>query len=131
METKYDYYGTMFQDIENYIAENEIKVTGPNSVDFDQLYDELFCCDYVTGNASGSYTFNAWTAAECVCHNEDLLDSALHEMYGAKVPVNCVTSPEWCDVIIRCYLLADVLNSVLGSIAEDVEDYYIAHNMEE
>lgn len=47
----------------NYINENNIVVTSENRDEVEQnLNDTLFTCDSVTGNASGSYTFNAWTA---------------------------------------------------------------------
>lgn len=54
---KYDYKENIKNDIKSYIVDNDIDV---NSDDFDQneLYDNLFCEDSVTGNASGSYTFN-------------------------------------------------------------------------
>ena len=35
------------------------------------LNDDLWICDGVTGNASGSYTFNTCRADECICHNWD------------------------------------------------------------
>lgn len=56
---KYDYKENIKNDIKSYIVDNDIDV---NSDDFDQneLYDNLFCEDSVTGNASGSYTFNTW-----------------------------------------------------------------------
>lgn len=43
------------------------------------LNDTLFTYDSVTGNASGSYTFNTWTAEEYLCHNWELLAEALTE----------------------------------------------------
>lgn len=131
METKYNYFEAEVNNIETYIAENEIRVVGSGAISRDDLYDELMNSDYVTGNLSGSYTFSRWQAAEYVCHNLDLLDAALTELYGQNVPVRCVTDPEWCDVIIRCYLLDSCLNAVLDGIKEDVSEYYESHNMEE
>lgn len=54
---KYDYKENIKNDIKSYIVDNNIDV---NSDDFyqNELYDNLFCEDSVTGNASGSYTFN-------------------------------------------------------------------------
>lgn len=59
----------------NYINENNIVVTSENRDE----NDTLFACDSVTGNASGSYTFNTWTAEEYLCHNWELLGEALTE----------------------------------------------------
>ena len=58
---KYNYREQVKSDILDYIAENEIKVTASNREEVaEQLQDELWANDSVTGNASGSYTCNAW-----------------------------------------------------------------------
>lgn len=131
METKYNYFQAVLAAIEYYIAENEIKVVGPGAVDYDELYNELFVSDAVTGNTSGSYTFSTWKAANCVCHNEDLLEAALYEFGYENVLSEKVCNPEWCDVMIRCYLLTSCLNAFLDGVVDDVEEYYMLHNMEE
>ena len=60
---RYDYFAAVKEDVLNYINENNIEVTSENRDEVEQdLNDTLFTCDSVTGNASGSYTFNAWTA---------------------------------------------------------------------
>lgn len=77
---KYNYFEAVKADVLDYINENEIKVTTSNRDDIEQqLNDDLFCNDSVTGNASGSYTFNTWQAEENICHNLDLLGEALKE----------------------------------------------------
>lgn len=125
---KYDYYDAMFSDIETYIKDNNIIL---RDTDFYTLYDEMFTSDEITGNASGSYTFNYSKACENLLYNEDLLCDACEEFYGKDVPISVLRDPETCDVIIRCYLLSQVLNAVIGSIEDDMEEYYIAHNMNE
>ena len=71
---RYDYLEAVKEDVKNYIEENDIKVTSENRDELEeQLNDDLFCDDSVTGNASGSYTFNTWQAEENLCHNLDLL----------------------------------------------------------
>ena len=65
---KYNYREQVKSDILDYIAENEIKVTASNREEVaEQLQDELWANDSVTGNASGSYTCNAWEAEENIC----------------------------------------------------------------
>lgn len=57
---RYNYFAAVKEDVLNYINENEIVVTSENRDEVEQeLNDTLFTCDSVTGNASGSYTFNA------------------------------------------------------------------------
>ena len=79
----------------------------------------MFISDSVTGNASGSYTFNTWQAEENLCHNLDLLKEACEE-FGSDC--NILESAEGCDVTIRCYLLSSALHEVLDELEEDDED---------
>lgn len=89
---------------------------------FEDLNDRLFVEDSVTGNASGSYTFNAWQAEENLCHNLDLLGEAMEEFgYGGKPMSELMESAESCDVLIRCYLLGQAIGEVLDEM-EDEED---------
>lgn len=116
---KYDYRECMREDVMNYIKENEVKVTTDNRDEMqERLYDDMFISDSVTGNASGSYTFNSWQAEENICHNMDLLKDACDE-FGCEPKFD---SAEWCDVTIRCYLLGEVLSEVLDEIEEEVEE---------
>ena len=116
---KYDYRECVREDVMNYIKEHEIKVTTENRDEIQEtLYDDMFISDSVTGNASGSYTFNTWRAEENLCHNMDLLKDACDE-FGCEPKFD---SAEWCDVTIRCYLLGEVLSEVLDEIEEEVEE---------
>ena len=70
---RYDYRDALREDVMNYIKEHEVKVTTWNRDEMqERLYDDMFISDSVTGNASGSYTFNSWRAEENICHNMDL-----------------------------------------------------------
>lgn len=78
---KYNYYEEVKEDVKNYIN-NEIDFS-----DFDDLEeleqflnDELWTVDSVTGNASGSYTFNRFQAQEYVLENMDVLAEALEDI---------------------------------------------------
>lgn len=84
---RYDYLEAIKEDVLNYINENN------------------------TGNASGSYTFNAWTAEEYLCHNFELLGEALTE-FGCDMSY-LEKGAEACDVTIRCYLLGQAISEVL------------------
>lgn len=119
--SKYNYFEAVSNDIQNYINENDIKVTSENRENlYQKLYDDLFISDCVTGNASGSYTFNAYQAEENLCHNLDLLAEACDE-FGGGIDV-LKSGAEACDVTIRCYLLGQCLAQVLDELEEDEDN---------
>lgn len=118
---KYDYLQAVIDDVKQYIADNEITVTTDNRDEVEQqLNDDLFTDDSVTGNASGSYTFSTWQAEENLCHNMDLLADALIE-FGCTLDY-LENGAEACDVIIRCYLLGQAISTVLDEIEADIDD---------
>lgn len=120
MTIKYDYHQAIKNDILNYIDENytteELKeLLQDHDAFYEKLHDDLWICDSVTGNASGSYTFSTWQAEENLCHNIHLLKDALEEFcddYGNALE----RGAEYCDVTIRCYLLGSVLYGVLNDL---------------
>lgn len=117
---RYDYLEAVKEDVLNYINENNIVVTSKNRDEVEQdLNDTLFTCDSVTGNASGSYTFNAWTAEEYLCHNLGLLGEALTE-FGCDMSY-LERGAEACDVTIRCYLLGQAISEVLDEVETEEE----------
>lgn len=117
---RYDYLEAVKNDVLDYINDNEIVVTTENRDEVEQeLNDTLFTCDSVTGNASGSYTFNAWTAEEYLCHNWDLLGEALTE-FGYDMSY-LERGAESCDVTIRCYLLGGAIAEALDEIETEEE----------
>lgn len=86
----------------------------------EDLNEKLFVEDSVTGNASGSYTFNAWKAEEYLCHNLDLLAEANEEFGGSSDILS--DGAEMCDVTIRCYLLWQAIENVAPDMWQDWED---------
>lgn len=118
---KYDYLEAVTADVLNYIKEHNISVTTDNREEVEEvLNEELFNNDSVTGNASGSYTFNAWEADENICHNIELLGEALRE-FGCD-PDYLLKSAEACDVTIRCYLLSQAISAALDEVEDEVEE---------
>ena len=108
---KYDYMENLKEDIKDYIKENKEYLEGKNQ---EELYDAFFCEDAITGNASGSYTFNTWQAEENICHNMELAEEAYTEFGYEGIPSG--TGAEAIDVTIRCYLLGSALSDVLDEI---------------
>ena len=118
---KYDYLEAVTNDVKEYIN-SEIEMSDYSDRDEleEYLYEHLFCEDCVTGNASGSYTFNAWQAEENICHNLDLLGEALAEFGGDASDL--LESAESCDVTIRCYLLNQAITAALDELWEEPEE---------
>lgn len=128
---RYDYEEAVRDDVLEYIRDHygiqELKEKLEDKDDFNQeLYDDLFVSDLVTGNASGSYYCNAWKAEESVCHNMDLLADALEE-FGGELDV-LRDGAEACDVTIRCYMLGQVLGDAIDDIETEIEDYISISN---
>jgi hypothetical protein len=118
---KYNYFEAVKNAVLDYINENEIKVTTSNKDELEeQLHDDLWANDSVTGNGSGSYFFNTWKAEEALCHNLDLLGEACEE-FGSTADL-LKDGAEACDVTIRCYLLPQAISEALDELEEDDED---------
>ena len=131
---KYDYLEAMKNDIREYINEN---VERGQYTDRDeaeqQLNDDLWTVDSVTGNGSGSYTFNRCIAKEYVeADGEEYLREALREFC---VDADTIAEKflnadfEYFDVTIRCYLLGQALDEVLDELEE--EGFFEEENEEE
>lgn len=80
--------------------------------------DELWIDDSVTGNGSGSYTFNSWLAEEYLFHNLDELADACKE-FGQDVDEAVKQGAEYCDVTIRCYLLSQAIATALDELEDE------------
>ena len=119
----YNYMNAMTEDIRNYITENINREDYTEDRDGleEYLNDTLWTEDSVTGNASGSYTFNRETAKEYILDNTDLLKEAYTE-FGQKENISDVICDEdWesADVTIRCYLLGQAIAEVLDDLDSD------------
>lgn len=127
---RYDYRREMYNDIEEYI-EREFGVASlceiPREDAFAKLYDELWTCDSVTGNGSGSYFFNAYQASEAL--DWELMAEAAEE-FGITTK-GIAEGPEYWDVTIRCYILGEILNEVLDDIYKDLDENEDFHEMED
>lgn len=103
----YNYLKAETNDVINYIKENNID---PATVDPDWLNDLLYDEDSVTGNGSGSYTFNTLQAEQNLIGNWDLL----RECTGDDPDFNLLQErPEAADVIIRCVGLGCAIDQAL------------------
>ena len=125
---KYNYREAMISDILEYI-ENEI-----NILDFDSredlvetLNDDLWTCDSVTGNASGSYTFNRWQSKEYVMDNLDDLLAACNDFCidSATIGEKFINEEwEYFDVTIRCWYLGSCIEEALDRYEKNTETVF-------
>lgn len=117
----YNYYEEMEQDIRDYIEENIDLSEYVNKREKleEELYENFWMNDSITGNASGSYTFSTYEAEENLCHNLDLLQEALNEFGFDFIEYLSENGAEACDVSIRCYLLATILHEVLDEFENE------------
>lgn len=122
--TDYNYMEAMTEDIREYIN-NEITLSDYSDRDEleEHLNDTLWTEDSITGNASGSYTFNTYKAEEYICHNLDLLAEACEE-FGDDIGRAVKNGAESCDVTIRCYLLGQAIVEVLDDMEEELEKIF-------
>lgn len=114
-----DFIDEVRNDLKEFIldrwAESQIK-----DLDREEVYDEAFTADSVTGNGSGSYFFNAWKAKESIFNmDEDLLketisefDIDMSEHWGGW---------EYLDVSVRCYALGQIdIDELLDEIRKEI-----------
>ena len=120
----YDYREAMTEDVKHWIT-NEVNLadwTEDREGLEQQLNDDLWTADSVTGNGSGSYTFNRVQASLYVLDNMDLLQEAIDEFSTdpATVGYKFISEDwEWFDVTIRCYLLGSIISDVLNEMEEN------------
>ena len=122
---RYDYNEAVKDDVKKYIEENytreELRAKMQDRDEFrEELHDDCWCADEVTGNASGSYTFSTWEAENYICHNYDILAEALDE-FGYIDENPFARGAEWCDVVIRCYMLDGAIEAALDEIEEELK----------
>jgi hypothetical protein len=122
---KYNYIEALKNDIRQYMEDNESYLNYTDREDLEeQLNDLLWTADSVTGNASGSYTFNREEAKEHVLDNIDLLKDAYDEFGQREQFAEDFFNENWerMDVTIRCFLLGQVLYEVLEEDYKEPEE---------
>jgi len=126
----YNYSEAIKDDIRNYLDNDfDWDTVRENEMDADelkeQLNDDLWINDSVTGNASGSYTFNSYKAGEYVLDNMDLVNDMVQE-FGVdnETVAEKFLEKDWeyFDVSIRCYLLNQCIDEVVDEYADRIEE---------
>lgn len=119
--TKYDYQKAMYDDIMEYITENDLTAEYSDPEELcDYLQDKLWIEDSVTGNGSGgSYTCDRAEARKYVLSDPETLRDALE---GFCVPADTIAEKflaedwEYFDVTIRCWYLGSVISDVIDTL---------------
>lgn len=116
----YDYLEGVKDSVRDYI-EDEIEIT--EDTDFEELEEslneQLWVCDSVTGNASGSFTFNSMKAERYLYGNSELIIDAIEEQfYDKKSFADDYLNHDFekIDVMLRCYVLPTAISEVLEEI---------------
>lgn len=117
----YDYYENVKDDVRTHIYDyySEQELAGKIEDDPEELKEELnenmWTDDSVTGNGSGSYTFNSVQAAENLVGNFGLIQEAYEEFGYDSISLEDI-DPEKMDVTIRCYYLRRAIDEVIDEM---------------
>lgn len=115
--SRYDFIREIVAEGAEYIEGNYT----PGSIEREDVYDILFVSP-VTGNDSGSYSFNAHTSAERFSWEAlEILVEACRE-YGSDVAELLEEGPEACEVTVRCFLLGECIDEILDDLGEFFDD---------
>ena len=127
---KYNYLEAVTNDAKNAILENMDMWEWHNREELEEnANDWLWTADEVTGNGSGSYTFNRETAKEYITRSDDGMDTLRdavrefdceHEAFTAFLEENW----EYMDVTIRCYLLGQAISAAIDKLEEEGKIQY-------
>ena len=121
---RYDYLEVVTNDVKQAILENLENWNFSDREELEEIAnDNLWTNDRVTGNASGSYTCNAWEAEENLCHNMDELEEACNE-FGQDMGEAVKQGAEYCDITIRCYLLSQAISAAIDELEEEGKIQY-------
>ena len=126
----YNYLENVTADAKQAILENLNDWSFADREELEEIAnDNLWADDSVTGNGSGSYTFNREAAKEYVTRSDDGMDTLRnavrasdceHEAFSAFLEENW----EYFDVTIRCYLLGQAISAALDELEEEGKIQY-------
>ena len=104
---------------ENYTSEEISEKMQDREAFAEELNDNCWIADEVTGNASGSFTFSRSEAKENVLSDIDTIREALQEFcVEADTIAKTFLDEDWeyFDVTARCYVLGQAIEEALDSI---------------
>lgn len=119
----YSYLKKETKDVIDYIQKeltftDRLELIGKDKQDAaNDLYEILINEDSVTGNASGTYTFNVLRAERNLVGNWTVLQAAIAEL---APDFNAIEKgAEACDVLVRIYLLPTAIDNAITQLWEE------------
>lgn len=129
------YFDQVFVDAMDVISEYSFESKERDDL-FEEMEEKLWVDDSVTGNGSGSYTFNREEAKKNVLANSEEVVEALEELgyleeaYNFQMYLSLddedreylemeegMKEWEWIDVVTRCYFLPMAIDKILDNMA--------------
>lgn len=126
----YNYLENVTADAKQAILENMNDWNFTDREDLEEIAnDNLWADDNVTGNGSGSYTFNREAAKEYVTRSDDGMDTlrdAVREFDCEHEAFSAFLEEDWeyLDVTIRCYLLGQAISAAIDELEEEGKIQY-------
>ena len=127
---RYNYFENVTADAKQAILENLNNWIFTDREELEEIAnDNLWVDDSVTGNGSGSYTFNREAAKEYVTRSDDGMDTlrdAVREFDCEHEAFTAFMEEDWeyCDVTIRCYLLGQAISAAIDELEEEGKIQY-------
>ena len=125
-------------DVAQYMEDNEGYFDMSNYRDADDfqesIYESMWTADSVTGNGSGSYTFNRAEAKEHVLADMDTVKEALSEfcVEAQEVGERFLNEDwEYLDVTARCYVLGIAVGEWIDENRDAIDQAIEEANAEE
>ena len=119
----YSYKEAVCNDVREWIEDHKEELQDVDRSDaYDIVCDSCWIDDSVTGNLSGSYTFNRFEARRNFFeddYSEDYISEMIEEgIMSADTLGKKIAESDWeyIDVSIRCWLLSDAVSEVLDDV---------------
>ena len=115
----YDYRSSMREDIREWLRENDFDFIGNDELDCEELCQEMWDDDSVTGNGAFFYD----TEDNCLKYIKENLLLVRDVVREMAVDLNKLVEEDHCiqklDCIIRCYLLDECVMDVIRERKEN------------
>lgn len=113
-----NYFEQVKEDIKTWCSDNNFKIEAGADLDelAEQLDEALWSEDSVTGNGSGSYTFDREEAKINVINDMETVTEALKEFCVSAEEIGkkfLAEDWEYLDVTARCYILNQAIWAIL------------------
>lgn len=113
--SNYNYFEAVKEDVRDRLGDYDPRGEDETLEEYqERLYDAFWIDDSVTGNGSGSYTFNSAKAREFVLDGREQVAEACRE-FGVSLG-ELIEAGEWerLDVTARCYYLSQAIAEVVA-----------------